>query len=101
MSQSERLYDLLSDGKPHNTVEILEFVYGGSHLGLARVGARVNDLVNQGSEFLDKDGNLIEGENKRRGWHDDKNPAIYWYWMKPETVFPDAYKVQGSLEMSA
>lgn len=79
MSQSSRLFLLLSDGEPHSTIEIMEKVYGGSHFGLARVGARIYDLRSEGYEI--------------NGWKDKDNPAIYWYQMK--LVTPDAYKVQG------
>lgn len=64
-SQKAKLLELLKDGLPHNTPEILEVVYGNAHLGLARVGARVADLK--------ADGYTI------RGWDDDENRTIYWY----------------------
>ena len=84
MSQTKKLFELLSDGLPHSTVEILEKVYGGEHLGLARVGGRINDLVNEGKIFLDEYGNEITGKNVKRGWKDKYNPAIYWYRLKKE-----------------
>ena len=65
MSQATKLLALLRDGRPHSTVEIMERVYGGSHLGLARIGARIYDLKQRG--------HVIEGKR------DEKNPAIYWY----------------------
>ena len=43
-TQCEKLLMLLSDNKPHSTVEIMRRVYGGMHLGLARPAARVYDL---------------------------------------------------------
>ena len=67
-SQAEKLRRLLSDGQPHSTIEILERVYGGSHLGIARVGARIHDLKAKGHEIT--------------GWKDEKNPAVYFYRMK-------------------
>jgi hypothetical protein len=82
MSQADKLYDLLSDGKPHRTDEILRVVYGGSHLGLSRATARISDLIKAGSVFLDRNGNEITGHNVKRGWKDDNNPTLYWYWMK-------------------
>lgn len=88
-SQTNLLYSLLQDGQPHSTVEIMEKVYGGSHLGLVRAGARINDLVNLGHTFLDKYGSEITGSNIKRGWKDEHNPTIYWYRMKirQQTVF--------------
>ena len=78
MSQKDSLFILLSDGEPHSTIEILEVVYGGSHLGLARVGARIYDLRRGGYDI--------------QGWKDKDNPAIYWYQMI--LVKADSYKVQ-------
>jgi hypothetical protein len=51
-SQKARLHKLLSDGEWHSTDEIQKVVYGGDHMGLARVAARVFDLK--------KDGYLIQ-----------------------------------------
>lgn len=62
-SQKERLYSLLRDGAWHDTVEILEKVYGGNRSGIARVGARIHDLR--------QDGHTIEGR--------DKTKTIYEY----------------------
>jgi hypothetical protein len=50
-SQVQKLHELLMDNKWHNTVEILESVYGIEHSGIARVGARVHDLKNLGYEI--------------------------------------------------
>lgn len=47
MSQKDKLCNLLEDGKPHRTDEIMRVCYGGEHLGLARVGARIWDLKNK------------------------------------------------------
>ena len=44
LSQSDRLYDLLSDGKEHSTIEIMKVIYGADHLGLSRIGARIDDI---------------------------------------------------------
>lgn len=71
-SQAERLLKFLSDGEPHSTVEILEQVYGGSHLGIARVGARIWDLKARGHDIT--------------GWKDPTNPAVYVYQMKVGSV---------------
>lgn len=63
MSQTERLYNLLSDCEPHSTIEIMREVYGSDHLGLARCGARVWDIKK-------KYGVNIEG------WKDKQNKTI-------------------------
>jgi len=65
MSQAQRLLKLLRDGKPHSTLEILDTVYGSAHLGLARVGARVYDLKQQGYHI--------------RSFRDPRNKAVWWY----------------------
>lgn len=65
MSQSAKLLALLSDGNPHSTVEILNAVYGGSHLGIARIGARIYDLKKSGKEI--------------KGWKDKDRPTVHWY----------------------
>jgi len=68
MSQKQRLYNLLSDGKAHRTDEILETVYGVGHSGIARIGARINDLK--------KDGYIIDGKT------DKVKKSLYWYRME-------------------
>jgi hypothetical protein len=50
-SQVQKLHELLMDNKWHNTIEILESVYGIEHSGIARIGARVHDLKNLGYEI--------------------------------------------------
>lgn len=63
-SQTERLYELLKDGQPHRTDEILEKVYGSEHLGIARIGARVADLREK-YEIV--------------GYKDKDNRSLYFY----------------------
>lgn len=76
LSQADRLKKLLEDGKPHNTPEIQAIVYGGTHLGTARIASRVHDLRAKGLHI--------------EGWKDAENPAIFWYQMdwkpKPKLV---------------
>lgn len=67
-SQADRLYALLKDGAEHDTPEIQRVVYGGSHLGVARIASRVHDLRKRGLE--------IEGRA------DPENPSIYRYQLK-------------------
>ncbi len=70
MTQLSRLLELLKDGLPHRTDEILEKCYGNNHLGLARVGARIYDLKNVGYNII--------------GWKDKNNRALYFYQLKRE-----------------
>jgi hypothetical protein len=44
ISQTERLYNLLSDGEPHSTVEILNRIYGVDHAGYANIHGRITDI---------------------------------------------------------
>ncbi|MGA9471904.1 MAG: hypothetical protein WBV36_05530 [Terriglobales bacterium] len=62
MTQVERLLELLKDLKPQNTVEILREVYGSEHLGIARRGARINDLKKLGHHIV---GTTIRGTGGR------------------------------------
>ncbi len=74
ISQTDKLYHLLSDSKKHRTDEIMKSVYGFEHLGLARVGARIYDVQ--------KKYNIrIEGEK------DKIIPSLYWYWIVPAKSF--------------
>jgi hypothetical protein len=86
-TQTERLYELLKEGRPVRTDEIAEKIYSGG--SLARVGARINDLAvgnwpgKTWCQFVDERGNLLgtkRGEHK--GWHDPHNAKLYWYRMK-------------------
>lgn len=70
MSQATQLLELLSDNRWHSTVEIMERVYGGSHLGIARIGARIFDLKAKG--------HTIEGKRH------PENPTIFLYRLMPE-----------------
>lgn len=70
-SQTDKLYNLFSDGKPHRTDEIQQIVYGSEHLGLARCGARVWDLKKKYHVQIN-------------GWHDPENASLYWYEMVQE-----------------
>ena len=65
-SQTSKLLDLLDDGYPHSTVEIQQKVYGGDHLGCARIASRISDLRKQG--------HLIP-----KAEPDKHNPTISWY----------------------
>lgn len=86
LSQAERLRRLLADGKPHSTPEIQNVVYGGDHLGTARIASRVNDLRNAGLEI--------------ESYRDKENPAIWWYVLKnapkpPPKLVPKIVEVNG------
>ncbi len=88
MSQTEKLYELLKDGRPHRTDEILRVVYGSSHNGIARIGARISDL---------KNGKWSQGIHCRIiGWHDANTSALYWYQLEQTKmpVMPPAFEVQ-------
>jgi hypothetical protein len=75
MTQTERLFNLLNDGKPHRTDEILRVVYGSEHNGIARIGARVADL--KAGKWPDQVRCNIEG------YHDAENATLYFYKLIP------------------
>jgi hypothetical protein len=80
MTQTERLLQLLKDGQPHRTDEILREVYGSEHLGIARVGARIADLKKLGHHIV--------------GYHDPQNRKLYTYKLIPPQVpvLPPAFE---------
>ena len=78
-SQTDRLYNLLSDYLPHRTDEIVRIIYGEGqrclacgrkeNLSLARVGARIYDVQKKyGVEIV--------------GRKDKENKKLYWYSMQ-------------------
>jgi len=76
ISQTQKLLELLKDGKRHSTREIQIYVYGADHLGSARIAARADDLRKRGY-------NIPEAER------DQVNSTIYWYQMiiEPSVIF--------------
>jgi hypothetical protein len=64
--QAERLYKLLQDKKAHRTDEILQEIYGASHLGIARISARIYDVKQRY--------NVAIACKK-----DKHNPTLVWY----------------------
>lgn len=89
MSQTRRLLNLLLDGEPHRTDHILEEIYGGGHLGIARIGARVHDLKKQGYEI--------------EGFRDEENPSLYWYQLvkNPTYVVAESRPCEKLLDHAA
>ena len=71
LSQTDRLYNLLSDGEPHSTVEILNKIYGVGHSGYANIHGRVTDVRRKYKP--------IEIINFR----DDKIKSLTYYQIKP------------------
>lgn len=80
-SQTKKLEDLLLDYKPHRTDEIMRVVYGGDHLGVARIGARINDLKKK-------------GYNIPTATRDKFKNTLYWYQIIKE---PNQEPVQMEL----
>jgi len=66
-SQTKLIYDLLLEGRPVRTDEIVSRVYSGG--SLARVGARIYDIQKKYGV-------------KINGWHDKDNPKLYWYQLE-------------------
>ena len=65
MSQTNEIYNILSDGLPHRSDQIQEKMFGSTKVGLFRLAARVNDLKQLGYAI--------------KGWKDDKVKTLYWY----------------------
>jgi hypothetical protein len=86
MAQVDLLYNVLSDGKPHRTDEILALVYGSEHLGIARIGARIADLKKKGHEI--------------KGWKDQDKPTLYWYQMEVKQDYKDYESAAQSIKNS-
>lgn len=70
-SQKERLLRMLQDGQWHDTPSIQREVYGADHLGVARIGARADDLRN--------DGHTIESKKVSK--------SVWSYRLKIDDVF--------------
>jgi len=73
MSQTNRLHNLLRDGKPHRTDEILRKVYGDKQ-GIARIAARIYDIKQKHGVEID----CTQDKNQK---------TLYWYTMSLNTVF--------------
>lgn len=78
-AQWKRLLRLLSDGRPHSTVEIQNVVYGGEHLGTARIASRMNDLRGKGYKIP-------------KAVPDKDNPTVFWYQLNGEARETDVPK---------
>lgn len=84
-SQTERLYELLSDGQWHSTVEILEKCYGSDRLGIARISARIYDIKKKYDVVI---------ESRRyytnlKIWEYRMIPAVYTSWSDGSGVLTD------------
>jgi hypothetical protein len=67
MSQTDKLYNLLSDYQPHRTDEIVSKIYGDG-MSLARVGARIWDIKKRYNVEI-------------VGRKDKDRSSLYWYTM--------------------
>ena len=86
MSQEDRLYNLLVDGKPHRTDEIQLVVYGSTHLGVCRIGGRIDGLKKKGC--------VIPDARK-----DEKIKSLYWYQMLKG--YPEKVSEKPKISMSS
>jgi len=74
-TQKQKLLEVLKDREWHTTVEILGKVYGLDHSGIARIGARIHDLK--------EDGYRIESEKLK--------DSVWQYRLVEQSVLvPDA-----------
>ena len=68
LSQTERLYRLLSDGLPHRSDDIQRIICGSDKVGLFRLAARCLDVKHKYGVSL-------------TGRRDREKPTLYWYQM--------------------
>ena len=80
MSQESRLLELLKDGKPHSTNEIVRVVYGLRYPATHRIAARINSRRER----------LIKIDS----WLDKQDHALLWYQLLP--VSPNPPKVAST-----
>lgn len=70
MSQTEKLYKILSDGLPHRSDSLVKLVYGvGDGVWLARLGARAFDCKKKYGVEIDS-------------WPDPNNRKLWFYQLK-------------------
>ncbi len=79
MTQTDTIYNILIDGQPHRTDEIVRRVYKQLGPSLARVGARIYDIKKKYTVEI-------------VGWHDKKIPTLYWYMMINSTKYAGNFK---------
>ncbi|MFA6097578.1 MAG: hypothetical protein WC788_08215 [Candidatus Paceibacterota bacterium] len=84
-SQTQKVYELLKDGKAHRTDEIMALCYGSDHLGLARIGARIFDIKREYGVEIE-------------GWKDETTPSLFWYQMKVPIVSLPVKNCQVNLQ---
>lgn len=91
MSQVQRVFEILKDGRPHSTYEIFDIMFPSGKRGGWRLGARVGD-INEMLKKLDQwKGYKVVGmtdrevREKRLVLSTDKNPQRYWYQLKKLT----------------
>src|SRR5271154_4626904 len=82
-----KLHDLLKDGEPHRTDEIMRVVYGSEHLGIARISARVWDVQ--------KRFNVVVSS-----WRDPNKHSLYWYKIEGTVGvhFPAPFATRADIE---
>lgn len=74
LSQCDLLQNLLRDGEPHRTDEILRRVYKVYGKGIARISARVYDLKNK------RGANIVS-------WPDPDEPTLFFYMLVNASSF--------------
>ncbi len=65
-SQLEKMWDLMRDGNPHSTYQIVAEVYDMSTTTIARVASRVFDMKKKYGVDINS-------------WPDKDNPKMWWY----------------------
>ena len=68
LSQTKIIYDLLLDGEPHSTYEMVNLIKPDG--GLVRISERIREIQKQHGV-------------KINSWSDSDNRSMWWYQIKP------------------
>jgi hypothetical protein len=71
ISQTKIIYDLLLDGEPHSTYDMVNLIRPDG--GLVRISERIREIQKQHGIVIDS-------------WPDSKNRSMWWYLIKPVEI---------------
>lgn len=66
MSQTDDLYEILKDGKPHASFDLVRAIYHQNSPTIARLSARIYDISKRYDVRI-------------RSWRDKENETMWWY----------------------
>lgn len=71
ISQTKIIYNLLLDGEPHSTYEMVNLIRPEG--GLVRISERIREIQKQYGIIIDS-------------WPDSKNRSMWWYQIRPVEI---------------